>query len=127
MLGLCQTGSSTDKHLELDLSNEEGISTDRKLPEVDILFFWQNYFIQCSRFNFREGLIDVVTPIFVFRFVIFLRNWKFDSKTLFESSSDNSEILLLNPSSDHFYQVRQHLNYMRDEFLFHLESIRFRE
>ena len=37
MLGLCQTGSSTDKHLELDLSNEEGILTGRKLSEVDIL------------------------------------------------------------------------------------------
>ena len=44
MLGLCQTGSSTDKHLELDLSNEEGISTGRKLPEDDILFFWQELF-----------------------------------------------------------------------------------
>ena len=33
-------------------------------------FSGENYFIQGSQFNFREGLIDVVTPIFVFRFVM---------------------------------------------------------
>ena len=44
MLGLYQIESSTDTHLELDLSNEEGSLTGRKLPEVYILFFWQGLF-----------------------------------------------------------------------------------